>query len=87
MSTIILKHEVRDFDAWKPHYDSDAPRRQQAGIKEIAVGTDSSNPNMVYILWEGDEQQVHKMLQDPALAEKMQEAGVTSKPELTIIST
>ena len=87
MSTIILSHNVKDFASWKPHYDSDAPRRNSAGFKELAVGTQSDNPNKVFIIWDGEVDALNKMLQDPGLKEKMEVAGVISPPEVTIINS
>lgn len=87
MSTIILSHEVKDFASWKPHYDADSARRKNAGIKELAVGTQSDNPNKVIMIWEGDPQVLDQMLKDPELKEKMEAAGVISTPEVTIINT
>ncbi len=87
MSIIILSHDVKDFASWKPHYDGDIARRENAGLKEIAVGTKSDNPNKVYMIWEGDATGLHQMLQDPGLKEKMEVAGVISPPEFTVINT
>jgi len=87
MSTIILSHEVKDFAAWKPIYESDAARRKSAGFTELAVGTQSDNPNNVIMIWEGEVDTLNQMLQDPALKEKMQAAGVISEVEVTVINT
>ncbi|MDH4092547.1 MAG: hypothetical protein OEV74_14485 [Cyclobacteriaceae bacterium] len=87
MATIILSHDVKDFAAWKPHYDGDSPRREGAGFKQLAVGTDASNPNKVYMIWQGDPKVLEKMLQDPELGAKMKEAGVISKPEVIVINS
>ena len=87
MATIIMSHDVEDYATWKPIYDADVARRDQAGFKELAVGTQSDNPNKVYIIWEGDTAIMDQMMQDPDLEAKMKEAGVTSAPEVTIINT
>ena len=87
MAIIILNHDVKDFASWKQHYDADADRRIKAGFKEVAVGTKSDNPNTAYIIWEGDPAPLEKMLTDPELKEKMEEAGVISPPEFTIVNT
>jgi len=87
MAIIIVSHDVKDFASWRPHYDGDVARRQNAGLKEIAVGTQSENPNKVFMIWEGNPAGLDKMLQDPGLKEKMEVAGVISQPEITIINT
>ena len=87
MAIIILNHDVKDFAAWKPIYDADVDRRKNAGFREIAVGRKSDNPQSVYMIWEGDPSVIDGMLKDPDLKEKMEEAGVISAPEFTVINT
>ena len=87
MAIIIMSHEVADYAAWKPIYDADAPRRDQAGFKEIAVGTRAENPKMVSMIWEGDPSGIESMMADPELEAKMKAAGVISAPEMIIINT
>ena len=87
MAVIILSHEVKDFASWRPIYDADSARRDSAGLKEVAVGTQSDNPNKVFMIWEGDPSNAEKMMQDPELGIKMKEAGVLGQPEITIINT
>jgi hypothetical protein len=87
MAIIILNHDVKDFASWKHLYDADVDRRINAGFKELAVGTKSDNPNTVYMIWEGDPAILDKMMSDPGLKEKMDEAGVISPPEFTIVNT
>jgi len=87
MAIIILSHDVKDYASWKPHYDADAPRRENAGLKEVAVGTKSDNPNKVFVIWEGDPALIDPMMKDPDLQEKMEQAGVISPPDFTVINT
>lgn len=87
MATIILSHDVKDFKAWKPVYLADSARRTSAGLKEVAFGTKSDNPNKVYMVWQGDPGAVEKMMSDPNLAEVMKQAGVVSAPEVVIINS
>ena len=87
MATIILSHDVKDYASWKPHYEADKARRQNAGFKEIAVGTKSDDPNKVIMIWDGDPAAIDSMLKDPDLKELMETAGVISPPEITIINS
>lgn len=68
-------------------YDADAAGRDEAGFKELPVGTRSDNPNSVYIIWDGDPKVMDQMMQDPDLKAKMDEACVTSAPEVIIINS
>jgi hypothetical protein len=87
MAIIILNHDVKDFATWKPYYDADSDRRKNLGLKEIAVGTKSDNPQKVYMIWEGDPSNLEKMINDPELKDLMDEAGVISRPEFIVINT
>ena len=87
MAVIVLNHDVVDYATWKTHYVADAARRNNAGLKEIALGTKSDNPHKVYIIWEGDPKNLEPMLNDPDLEKVMKEAGVVSKPEVIVINT
>ena len=87
MATIIVSHDVKDFSVWKPLYLADSTRRTNAGLKELAVGTQSDNPHKVFVIWEGNPSIVEQMMKDPELADKMEEAGVTSKPEVLVINS
>lgn len=86
MAVIIVSHDVKDFEAWKPHYYADAQRRENYGLKDLAVGNASDEPGKVYIIWDGDPAKVEHMLKDPDLPELMKEAGVVSAPEITVLN-
>ena len=83
MGTVVLRHKVADYSAWRPVYDADAPRRAEAGLKEVGVYRDADDENMVLIVWgteDGDT--VKALVESPDLADKMKEAGVTSEPQV-----
>jgi hypothetical protein len=85
MSTIFLQHRVADYDAWRPVYDADRPRRDAAGLREIGVYRDADDPNMVLIVWDADGPEGFRaMFTSEELKAKMQEAGVVSAPEYWI---
>ena len=82
-----LNHKVKDFEVWKRLYDSDSSRREAAGLKEIKVSTNMNDSNHVFLIWETDDLTTfNKMLNDPDLKVKMEEGGVVSAPEVTILS-
>ena len=87
MSIIIANHRVKDFQTWKPFYDGDVTRRKAAGLKDLKVGHRSDDPNSVYMIWEAkDPEGVRKMINDPALKELMNRAGVISPPEFMVLN-
>ncbi len=86
MATIILNHRVNDFKEWKKHYDADAPRRKNAGLKELSVGTKSGDPHQVYMIWQSSNPAaLDKMMKDPELKATMKKAGVISEPEVLLL--
>ena len=87
MAIIIMSHPVKDYVAWKPIYDGDSPRRTSAGLKELAVGTQAGQDNIVYMIWEGDPAAAEQMMKDPNLPKLMEKAGVLSPPEMIVINT
>lgn len=84
MGKIFLNHPVADYDAWRPVYDADAPRREAAGMTNIAVLRDVANPNSIWMVGDGDPDKFNEMMQDPELAAAMQNAGVTGPPQVFI---
>ncbi len=87
MSQIFLTHKVKDFNAWKPFYDADKPRRQAAGLTELNVYREADDPNTVHILWESNNlDKFNAMVNDPGLAEAMEKAGVISKPSFVVLN-
>lgn len=86
MATIILNHRVKDYTSWKSLYDSDLPRRTAAGLTELAVGQKAGDPGMVYMVMQvADLSVVSKMMGDADLQKTMEEGGVISAPEFTVI--
>jgi len=85
MSRFYLSHPVSDFEAWKPIYDADSDRRDAAGLTEVGVYRKVGDENNVLVVFEGDDpSKMSAMLADPAMGEKMKEAGVQSHPDVFV---
>jgi len=84
MARIIVSHKVKDFDTWKVAYDEDNSNRDQAGLKELGVYREASDPNNVLVLFEGTPDKLDEMFSNPELKQKMEEAGVISAPEIIV---
>ena len=88
MSLVILNHRVKDYASWKPGYNADLPRRSEAGLKEIFVGTREDDPQEVYLIFEvQDVARAQKMLENPELHKIMDESGVIRRPSVTVLKT
>jgi hypothetical protein len=85
MATIFFQHQVNDYDAWRPYYDSDTERREAAGLSEIGVFRKAGDKNLVLVVWGADSLDGFKaMLSSEGLKAKMQEAGVVGEPAVCI---
>jgi hypothetical protein len=85
MATIFLRHPIANYEAWRPHYDGDRPRREAVGLTEIGVYRNTMDPNEVLVMWSApDVAGFNEMAASKGLQAKMQEAGVTGPPEIWI---
>jgi len=87
MSKVILTHRVKDYAKWRPIYDADVKRRNDAGWRNTTVYRPVDDPNNLFIIGEVDDpSKLQKMVSDPELAKVMEQAGVISKPEVTFLN-
>lgn len=86
MATVIISHRVKDYAKWRPVFDSDQSRRENAGIKNIRVFQDQNDSNSIHIIGETDDPlKAAKMMESPELAARMQEGGVITKPAVLVL--
>jgi quinol monooxygenase YgiN len=81
----VVIHEVKDYDAWKPVFDSDVEARKQAGIvgEGVMRGVDNDKLLMIYMP-ATDAEKVKAMTESKELKAKMKEGGVKGKPTVLI---
>jgi len=85
MSTVIIRHRVADFDAWKPVFDEHGAVRREHGLQDASLLRDEDDPNTVTILLTTDDTAgAREFLSSDNLREAMQNAGVVSEPDLWI---
>ncbi|MES2761798.1 MAG: hypothetical protein V4677_06310 [Bacteroidota bacterium] len=85
--TILISHEVKDFDAWKKGFDSDEVNRKNAGMKVIALYRSTDKPNVITGLIEAPNAEVaNKFLSNPDLKANMEKAGVISAPDIRMLN-
>ena len=86
MVTLLLTHEVKNFQEWKEVFDTGEPLRLQAGVKVSGVYTSTDNPNYVTIIAELQSvEAVHGFMTHPDLKASMENAGVIGAPEVKIL--
>jgi hypothetical protein len=87
MPHIMIRHKVADFGKWKSAYDSHAPARASAGLKEEHLLRSSDNPNEVVLLFSAqDLDKAKQFAASDDLRQRMQQAGVTDKPDIYFLN-
>jgi len=86
MVHIMVKHKVADYDKWRGMFDSDKVARETAGQVSEQVFRSQGDPSEVVLLFEWDTvEKINEFMSSDHLKQKMQEAGVTSQPEITLL--
>ena len=82
MPYILVRHDVKDYAAWKPHFDKHAATRKRSGSKGAHVFK-SSKPNEVLLLFEWDSAKNAKAFAESEdLRKTMEKAGVVGMPDV-----
>jgi len=85
-NAVVIKHNVADYNKWKPFFDADSINRKAAGMHLIGVARGIENQNEVEAPFMIDDvQKARAFTTDPKLKEVMQKAGVTSEPSIKFI--
>jgi len=87
MVYLNVRHTVADYEKWRPLFDEDEARRRAAGatgVNQVYRDVDDANTVTVVIEWDNAEN-ARKFMDDPALREKMQKAGVVGMPAVRAI--
>ncbi len=84
MSTLLMKHQVADFDAWFAGFSSHEDLRTSHGATSHRVFQDGHT--VVVSVDFPDGASIAAFRSDPALAEAMKQAGVISVPEVDILT-
>ena len=87
MVHINIRHTVADYEKWRPLFDQDEVRRQAGGATGVSqVYRDLDDPNTVTLVMEWDTaENARKFMENPALREVMQKAGVVGMPAVRAI--
>jgi hypothetical protein len=81
---MVVKHRVKDFNAWKASYDAHDSMRLKYGIHSYVVGRSADDSNMVLVAVKLDDLEKAKAFsKDPSLKQAMQKGGVVGTPTIT----
>ena len=85
MSTVFIRHQVSDYDTWKPGFDEHGSVRREYGLTDAGVYRTADDPNDVTIvLTTDDAARAQEFLASDDLREAMSEVGVVGAPTVWI---
>ncbi len=80
---VEINHTVKDYDKWRPAFNSDSTTRKASGLEDIVVGRSVDNPNsLIVALKASDLEKARTFAADPRLKDVMEKNGVISKPDI-----
>ena len=86
MPTLVVRHRVRDYDAWKPVFDEHEAVRRDHGARGHRVFRSLEDPNDVYVAVDFEsESELRGFVGDPSLREAMERAGVEGEPNIGVL--
>ncbi len=85
-ATILIRHQVLDYGAWRTVYDSVEPLRQQFGCTAAEVHTDPTDKNDVFVIHRFPTiEQAQGFAGSDDLKAAMGTAGVAGPPRIEIV--
>jgi hypothetical protein len=83
---ILVKHPVKDYNAWKPVYMAHDSMRNAYGITKLGIGRGLEDTNMVLVINEiSDLQKAKDFAGSADLKDAMGRAGVTGAPTINYV--
>src|ERR1700751_5219614 len=69
---VDVRHDVKDYDKWRPFFDADSTNRKANGGMDLAVARDADNPNSLLVVVKvSDVAKAKAMMADPKLKATM----------------
>jgi quinol monooxygenase YgiN len=86
MVHLLIKHRVKDYDAWKKEFDGFADFRRKSGEKSYEILQPLDDPNNLTLLFEWDDRKnAETFFSSPELKNTMQRAGVAEEPKIQMM--
>ena len=86
LAGLIIRHEVRDYAAWKAAFDGHGEVRSEAGVVGHAVSRAVRNPNVVVIYLQAESlEALRAFAAAPELKAVTAAAGVVGAPDLSFV--
>jgi hypothetical protein len=86
MTTVIVQHNVTDFDVWKPIFEEHGAARATHGCSSADIYRGAEDRNAITIVMTYPTLDDAKAFaSDPSLREAMGRAGVTGPPSVSFV--
>jgi heme-degrading monooxygenase HmoA len=86
MAYMLVRHNVKDYEAWKSVFDSKRDLRKRYGEKSYQILRDEKSPNELVALFGWDSlENARKYANSAELKEAMADAGVIAKPDISFL--
>lgn len=87
MTTMIIHHQVKEYEAWKKVFDSAYDMRISNGELDSQIYRDAKNPNSLTVLntWDSLEN-AQKFANSPEMKAAMEKSGVEGKPTIYFLN-
>lgn len=80
-STLVIRHQIRDYAVWRSAFDRDAPDRREHGCTQEAVFRGVDDPTSILVTMDYPSRDAALgFVANPVLKSAMESAGVVSEP-------
>jgi hypothetical protein len=80
---MFVRHDVREYDAWRRVYDAFAAQHQAHGVRAEAVYQSVDNPNDVTVTNDFEDIEIARaFLESSEVRDTIQDAGVVGEPQV-----
>lgn len=84
MITVIVSHQVQDFDAWLPGFEAHESMMREYGFTDFKVLRSTEDANMVTVVGSNSNPELmKKFFESDELKNAMMKSGVIGMPTIT----
>ena len=87
MATLLVRHKVKNYSAWKKVFDDFVSVRRAGGEKSYQIFHTETDPNNLLLTFQWDSlNNAKKFAGSSVLKEAMQKAGVIEEPKIDFLN-
>ena len=87
MTHLMIRHKVKNYEAWKEEFDNFADFRKTNGEKSYMIMRSEDDAENLHLFFEWDtHENAQKFLRSAELKQAMQKAGVAEAPEIRFLN-